>query len=202
MKNYLVDNDPSFILGYKVKGNIIEIMLGNKSTISISYSDENVKYLDDLMEEQHKDYKANSITALDKKSVISSAVVGGALGTTSLISESDNTPNAFVFSLVVGTVAFLISSSLIASARSKDSYNDYIKDEIFLNYRDLLEQNFSKTSFYKSLPNSLRKKVVDIYVGKDHLCLNAINNLSLKDMENLVWKNIEFCDKNKKLVRK
>ena len=79
MKNYLVDNDPSFILGYEVKDNIIEIMLGNKSTISISYSDENVKYLDDLMEEQHKYYKADSITALDKKSVISSAVVGGAL---------------------------------------------------------------------------------------------------------------------------
>lgn len=202
MKKYLVNNDPNFVLGYEVDGQNINIMLGDKSNISISYSDENIKYLDELMEEQHKEYKYNPVMFLDRKNIITSAIVGGALGTIVAISESDNTSNMIFLSSIIGVGTFFVGSSVIGAMKAETSYRDYEKDELLLIYREQLESKFQDVCFYNSLSSDLRKKVIDIYIGNDHLCLNAINNFSLKDMENLVWKSIGYDTKNKKLSRK
>lgn len=202
MKNYLVNNDPNFVLGYEVDGQNINIMLGDKSSISISYSYENIKYLDELMEEQHKDYKYDPVMYLDRKNIITSAIVGGALGSAVAISESDNISNMVFLSSLIGIGTFFVSSSILGTMKAETSYKDYEKDKLLLIYKEQLENKFQDVSFYNSLSSDLREKVIDIYLGNDHLCLNAINNFSLKDMENLVWKSIEYDTKNKKLLRK
>ena len=202
MKNYLVNNDPNFVLGYEVDGQNINLMLGDKSSISISYSDENIKYLDELMEEQHKDYKYDPVMYLDRKNIITSAIVGGALGTAVAISESDNISNMVFLSSLIGIGTFFVSSSILGTMKAETSYKDYEKDKLLLIYKEQLESKFQDIFFYNSLSSDLREKVIDIYLGNDHLCLNAINNFSLKDMENLVWKSIEYDTKNKKLLRK
>lgn len=202
MKNYLVNNDPNFVLGYEVDGQNINIMLGDKSSISISYSYENIKYLDELMEEQHKDYKYDPVMYLDRKNIITSAIVGGALGSAVAISESDNISNMVFLSSLIGIGTFFVSSSILGTMKAETSYKDYEKDKLLLIYKEQLENKFQDVSFYNSLSSDLREKVIDIYLGNDHLCLNAINNFNLKDMENLVWKSIEYDTKNKKLLRK
>lgn len=202
MKDYLVNNDPDFVLGYEVDGKNINIMLGDKSRTSISYSDDNINYLDRLMEEQHKNYKYNPAISLDRKNIITSAVVGGTFGTAVAISESDNTSNMFFLSSLIGIGTFFVSSYVLGAMKAETSYKDYEKDELLLNYKEQLEGKFQDVSFYNSLSSDLREKVIDIYIGNDHLCLNAINNFSLKDMENLIWKSLEYDTKNKKLSRK
>lgn len=202
MKDYLVNNKPSFVLGYEVNESNINVLLGDKTIKTISYSEENINYLDRIMEYQHKMYKYNLGASLDKKSIVSSAVVGGVLGATIAISEANNSPNMLFISSAIGVGVFLVGASILGTNKIESSNKDYEKDELCLIYKEQLEKSLKDQSFYNDLPNSLKQKVIDIHTGDDHLCLNSVNNLNLKEMEKLVWKSFDFEEKNKKLVRK
>ncbi|MGN0992628.1 MAG: hypothetical protein ACI4PE_01620 [Bacilli bacterium] len=202
MKNYLVSNNKNFILGYEIKEELIKVTFSNGKIKYIPNSELAINYLDDVMKEQHELYKKAPDVFIDKKSIICSSIISAIIASSLLLDETEDNTDIYLTTAVVTGLSFLASTLIIGVNKKEEAYRDFEKDELMLKYQELLEKTCSDEEFYNKLPKKLKSKVTDIHTGKDHLCINSINDFTLSEIQNLVLKSINYDEKPKKLIRK
>ena len=202
MKNYLVSNNKNFILGYEVKEELIKVTFSNGEIKYIPRSESAINYLDDVMKDQHELYKKDFELSIDKKNIICSSIISAIIASSILMNETEDNTDVYLTTAVVTGLSFFASTLIIGVNKKEEAYRDFEKDELMLKYQELLEKTCSDEEFYNQLPKRLKRKVTDIHTGKDHLCINSINDFTLSEIQNLVLKSIDYKEKTKKLIRK
>lgn len=202
MKKYLVNNDQNFILGYEIKEELIKVTFLDGKIKYFPYSELAIKFLDNTMKEQHKSYEKGFAISIDKKNIIFSSIISAIIASSILLDESEDNIDIYLTTAVVTGLSFLASALIIGVNKKEEAYRDFEKDELMLKYQELLEKTCSDEEFYNKLPKKLKSKVTDIHTGKDHLCINSINDFTLSEIQNLVLKSINYDEKPKKLIRK
>lgn len=196
MRQYLVGNDPDFVLGYDIIDDKLCILYGDNTIRECDYSFDKVICLDELMEKQHAIYNDDkSFADLSLDNILTSLFLGVVSGFLVVKYKSDVN-----FGVSSFTITTFVSSLIFESLKAKVAHRDYKKDGLLLENKEILELNLKDVSFLDSLPDGLRKKVINIHTGDEHLCLNAIADFSLRDMKNLVRNSTIYNDKA--LVRK
>lgn len=204
MKKYVINNGKSFLRGYEESGDELILNLGDNSTISVANTEENVRYLDELMIEQHYGYKNVSSPLVSYKDI----VLAGSLGvlTSGLVAGDNSTSMTLQDNLKISTVlglsAFSISLLLINTIKAKEASSDYEKDELFLSYQKELELFLTSEAFYNSLSKNQKDKFQCVKESEKDLSLNLINDLSLREVKDIVLKMEKFNDNSDLFLNK
>ncbi len=204
MKKYAINNGKSFLRGYEESGDELILNLGDNSTISVANTEENVRYLDELMIEQHYGYKNVSSPLVSFKDI----VLAGSLGvlTSGLVAGDNSTSMTLQDNLKISTVlglsAFSISLLLINTIKAKEASSDYEKDELFLSYQKELELFLTSEAFYNSLSKNQKDKFQCVKESEKDLSLNLINDLSLREVKDIVLKMEKFNDNSDLFLNK
>lgn len=204
MKNYVVNDGKSFLRGYKKSGDELILSLGDNSTISVANTEENIRYLDELMIEQHYGYKNVTSPLVSFKDM----VLAGSLGVlTSGLVAGDNSSSVTLsdnlkISTILGLSAFSISLLLINTIKAKEASSDYEKDELFLSYQKELELFLTSEAFYNSLSKNQKDKFQCVRENAQDLSLNLINDLSLREVKDVVLKMEKFNDNSDLFLNK
>lgn len=202
MKKYLINNNQNFILGYEVKEELIKVTFSNGEIKCIPYSKLEINFLDNVMKKQHESYKKDPGVFIDKKNIACSSIISAIISSSILMNETEDNTDVYLTTAVVTGLSFLASTLIIGANKKEEAYRDFEKDELMLKYQELLEKTFNDEEFYNTLPKKIKSKVIDIHTGKDHLCINSINDFTLSEIQNLVLKSIDYNEKSKKLIRK
>ena len=194
MKNYAVNNSKSFLRGYEKSGDELILSLGDNSTISVANTEENIGYLDELMIEQHYRYRNTTSPLVSFKDI----VLAGSLGvlTSGLVAGDNSTSMSLQDNLKISTVlgisAFSISLLLINTIKAMKASSDYEKDELFLSYQKELALFLTSEAFYNPLSKNQKDKFQCVRENEKSLSLNLINDLSLKEIKDVILKMEKF----------
>ena len=204
MKKYAINNGKSFLRGYEESGDELILNLGDNSTISVANTEENVRYLDELMIEQHYGYRNVTAPLVSFKDI----VLAGSFGvlTSGLVAGDNSTSMTLQDNLKISTVlglsAFSISLLLINTIKAKEASSDYEKDELFLSYQKELELFLTSEAFYNSLSKNQKDKFQCVKESEKELSLNLINDLSLREIKDIVLKMEKFNDNSDLFLNK
>ena len=118
--------------------------------------------------------------------VLTSGLVAGDNSTS--MSLQDN----LKISTVLGISAFSISLLLINTIKAMKASSDYEKDELFLSYQKELALFLTSEAFYNSLSKNQKDKFQCVRENEKSLSLNLINDLSLKEIKDVILKMEKF----------
>lgn len=195
MKNYSLDNDSDFILGYKKKDNRIIVRLPKRKKFEVFNTKENEEKIIKQMEHQveyGRLYFENDRYEESEK-VIKKTTLYLALHSPISILSYNHWGNNFIYKVWLGMVileASLIGVSTVGYYGTKYYKKDFEKHQLFLKNRkeinSFIEENPScLTGINKKARTEIEDRMVD---SEEPININTVNKIKLKELKLLFEK--------------
>ena len=195
MKNYSLDNESDFILGYKKKDNKIIVRLPKRRKFEIFNTKENeekiIKKMEHQVEYGRLYFESNRYS--DNEKVIKNTTLYLALHSPISILSYNHWGNNFIYKIWLGMVileAGLIGVSTVGYYGTKYYKKDFEKHQLFLKNKkeinSFIEENPScLTGINKKTRIEIEDRMVD---SEEPININTVNKIKLKELKLLLEK--------------